>query len=124
MKIYPVFCSFVLPFRSFEVVFVHSERFPTIFTHLWLSSCSGSIYGKDDISFNSTAPYTIISVPHSPDFRCFVVSFRLSRLTLTLFFFPSAALAILGPLKLQMNFRINLLNSTYREGIRDSDIGS
>lgn len=41
-----------------------------------------------------------------------------------LYFFSSAALAILGPLKLQINFRINLLNSTYKEGIGDSDIGS
>lgn len=124
MKIYPVFCSFALPFRSFEMVFVHNVRFPTIFTHLWLSSCPGSIYGKDGISFNSTAPNPIISVPHSLHFCCFVLSFQLSSLGLTLFFFSSAALAILGPLKLQMNFRINLLNSTYKEGIRDSDIAS
>lgn len=70
---------------------------------------------------------------HAPSFQGHTVfiSAALQRvfncsvwILLTLFIFSSAALAILGPLKLQMNFRINLLNSTYKEGIRDSDIGS
>lgn len=49
----------------------------------------------------------------------FLVSFELSSFESDF----SSMLAILGPLRFQMNFKISLSNSNYKEGIRNSDMG-